>query len=1029
VTVTDQFGCTGSTAQTVSVVTQLTPTVSALPYACNGQIALDAGAGFATYLWSSGQNTATISVGTTGDYTVTVTDATGCTGTDVLAVSIPVLPVVSISGNTVFCANSSTALAATPGFVTYVWSTGAATPDISVNATGNFTVTVTDALGCTATAAASATAQPLPAPTIAGPAAICTNSSGTLSVGGNFATYAWSTAETTASITVNAAGDYAVTVTDQFGCTGSTAQTVSVVTQLTPTVSALPYACNGQITLDAGAGFATYLWSSGQNTATISVGTAGDYTVTVTDATGCTGTDVLAVSIPVLPVVSISGNTVFCANAGTALAATSGFVTYAWSTGAATPDISVNATGNFTVTVTDALGCTATAAASATAQPLPAPTIAGPGVICTNSSGILSVGGNFATYAWSTAETTAAITVNAAGDYAVTVTDPFGCTGSTAQTVSVVTQLTPTVSALPYACNGQITLDAGAGFATYLWSSGQNTATISVGTAGDYTVTVTDATGCTGTDVLAVSIPAPPVVSISGNTVFCENAGTALAATPGFVIYAWSTGAATPDISVNATGNFTVTVTDGLGCTATAAASATAQPLPAPTISGPAAICPGSTGTLSAGGNFAAYNWSTAQTAQTITVSNAGTYAVTVTDLLGCTGTAATTIIAATADTAFVQLSTCDPANVGTNVQVFPGTGGCDSVVITQTVLTGVPVSGTTAVLSNFNGFAVACAGGSNGEAIATPATGTAPFTYTWSNGATAPVAQNLSAGTYGVTFTDANGCSGTASVSLAEPAPVLPVIDATDPTCQNAGIIEVTQVTGGAGPYTVRLVQDIGVTNGTQPLNFSTLDAGTFEVEVTDANGCKSAETVVLLPADIVEEFVSDTFEINKGDTVVLNAGAGITIQPLFITWTPATDLSCNNCLKPSIAPVRTTLVELDVAGFGGCSATGLFLIIVKSGGQIYVPNVIKPGSADNFGFTIYGDDRLVNIRSLQVYDRWGGQMAVFNNIVPNDPALGWDGRFRGEDMSPGVYVWWAEVEYSDGTTEVLSGDVTVVR
>lgn len=231
----------------------------------------------------------------------------------------------------------------------------------------------------------------------------------------------------------------------------------------------------------------------------------------------------------------------------------------------------------------------------------------------------------------------------------------------------------------------------------------------------------------------------------------------------------------------------------------------------------------------------------------------------TVTDLLGCTGTAATTLIAATADTAFVQLSTCDPANVGTSVQTFPGTGGCDSVVITQTVLTGVTVSGTTAVLSNFNGFAVACAGGSNGEAIATPATA-APFTYTWSSGATTQVAQNLSAGTYGVTFTDANGCSGTASIVPAEPAAVEPVIDATDPTCQNAGIIEVTQVTGGAGPYTVRLVQDIGVTNGTQPLNFSTLDAGTFEVEVTDANGCKSAETVVLLPADIVEEFVRAT-------------------------------------------------------------------------------------------------------------------------------------------------------------------------
>jgi len=70
-----------------------------------------------------------------------------------------------------------------------------------------------------------------------------------------------------------------------------------------------------------------------------------------------------------------------------------------------------------------------------------------------------------------------------------------------------------------------------------------------------------------------------------------------------------------------------------------------------------------------------------------------------------------------------------------------------------------------------------------------------------------------------------------------------------------------------------------------------------------------------------------------------------------------------------------------------------------------------------------------LVNIRQLQVYDRWGDQMAVFNNIVPNDPARGWDGRFRGKEMNPGVYVWWAEVEYSDGTTEIFKGDVTIVR
>jgi hypothetical protein len=1029
VTVTDQFGCTGSTAQTVAVVTNLEPAISALPYGCNGQITLDAGTGFTTYTWSNGQTIPTVSVNTAGDYTVTVTDATGCTGVDVVAVTIPDPPVAAISGNFAFCENTATTLAATPGFVNYLWNTGDATPDIVVNATGNYDVTVTDALGCTAVALANAAAQPLPAPQINGPAAICTNSVGTLTVAGNFAAYAWSTAETTPGITVTVAGDYSVTVTDQFGCTGSTAQTVAVVTELQPEISALPYACDGQITLDAGVGFATYSWSNGGNSQTLIVGNSGEYNVIVSDISGCTGTATVQVDVPAVPQVFISGPSSFCQNESVVISATPGYVSYLWSTGATTPDILVNDSNAYGVTVTDDSGCTASTATAVTGVVGPAPQISGPSVLCEGADALFVLTETYLSYTWSDGSTGATFSVNVPGDYAVTVTDAAGCSGIAGISLSVVDNPTPVILAQPYLCDGKITLIADTGFNAYTWNNGQTSPTISVNTAGDYTVTVTDAFGCTGTDVVAVTIPAPPVVAVLGTLVFCENATSTLTATPGFVNYLWNTGAATPEIVVNATGNYDVTVTDALGCTATALANASAQPLPTPTITGTAALCPGSTGALTAAGNFVTYNWSTAQNTPTITVANAGAYAVTVTDLLGCTGTAITTVTAATADTAFVQLSTCDPASVGTSVQVFPGTGGCDSVVITQTLLSGVTVNGTTAVLSNFNGFAVACAGGANGEAVATPLTGTAPFSYIWSNGATSPVAQNLGAGTYGVTFTDANGCSGTASVSLDEPLPVQPVIDATDPTCQNAGIVEVEQVTGGAAPYTVRLVQEIGVTNGTQPVNFSTLDAGIFEVEVTDANGCKSTETVVLLPAVVVEEFVSDTFEINKGDTVVLNAGAGITIQPLFITWTPANGLSCDNCLNPSIAPVRTTLVELDVAGFGGCRATGSFLIVVKSGGVVYAPNAIRPGSAENFGFTLYGDAGLVNIRMLQVYDRWGGQMAVFEDIAPNDPAQGWDGRFRGKDMIPGVYAWWAEVEYSDGTTEILSGDVTVVR
>ncbi|MBL7795749.1 MAG: hypothetical protein JNJ90_04520, partial [Saprospiraceae bacterium] len=781
VTVTNSFGCTGTAAQTVSVVTALNPQLSALPYACDGQITLQANAGFATYLWSTGETTPSISVTADDTYTVLVTDASGCTGTGQLAVTIPDPPVVAVSGNPNFCANSSTALSATPGFVSYLWSTTETTSDITVNATGNYGVTVTDALGCTATASLTATAQPLPTPQISGPAAICTNSSGTLSVGGNFASYSWSTAETTPSITVNTAGNFGVTVTDVFGCTGSTAQSVSVVTQLTPTVSALPYACNGQITLEASAGFAGYLWSTGETTPSISVTADDTYTVLVTDASGCTGTGQLAVTIPDPPVVAVSGNPNFCANSSTALSATPGFVSYLWSTTETTSDITVNATGTYTVTVTDVLGCTATAALSATAQPLPTPQISGPAAICTNSSGTLTVGGNFAAYMWSTAETTPSITVNAAGNFGVTVTDVFGCTGSTAQSVSVVTQLTPTVSALPYACNGQITLEAGAGFAGYLWSTGETTPSISVATDNTYTVVVTDASGCTGTGQLAVTVPDPPVVAVSGNPNFCANSSTALSATPGFVSYLWSTSETTPGITVNATGNYGVTVTDALGCTATAFLAATAQPLPTPTINGPAAICTNSSGTLTVGGNFAAYAWSTAETTPSITVNTAGNFGVTVTDVFGCTG------------------STAQSVSVVTQ--------------LTPTV----------------SALPYAC----NGQITLEASAGFAG--YLWSTGETTPTISVATDDTYTVVVTDASGCTGTGQLAVTIPDPPVVAVSGNPNFCENSSTA--LSATPGFVSYlwsTTETTSDITV-NAT----------GNYAVTVTDALGCTATASL----------------------------------------------------------------------------------------------------------------------------------------------------------------------------------------
>lgn len=458
------------------------------------------------------------------------------------------------------------------------------------------------------------------------------------------------------------------------------------------------------------------------------------------------------------------------------------------------------------------------------------------------------------------------------------------------------------------------------------------------------------------------------------------------------------------------------------------AAQVTWLPPPAVTILGNQYLCSGDTLALFATPGLNGYNWSNGQTDASILISAAGIYTVTVTQGNGCSNTATALVTPLFPDTVSIQQVTCIPGQEGVSIQVFNGSNGCDSVVVTQTSY--VPSLSGSVVSNNYNGYGVACPGDSNGEATALPAIGVPPFSFLWNTGATAATLQNLAAGTYTVTFTDANACTGVATTTLLAPAPLQAVPEATDPTCQHPGEIRVAQISGGAAPYAVRLEQTIQHSDGATPLVFLMPDAGTFALVLTDANGCELADTVVLEPPLPVEEWVSDTFEIFKGETLTLDAvAAGVSIYPVSVQWTPAAGLSCTTCLDPSLGPVVSTLIGLEVQGFGGCRAAGQFWIVVYRQAEIYFPNVIMPGSADNYAFTLYGDARLRRIRKLQVFDRWGELLAELRDFAPNDPAQGWDGRFRGQLVPPGVYAYLVEVEYPDASTEVFSGDVTVLR
>ena len=272
----------------------------------------------------------------------------------------------------------------------------------------------------------------------------------------------------------------------------------------------------------------------------------------------------------------------------------------------------------------------------------PVPTLTAPPQLCPGANGTVAVNQMFSTYAWNTSGSGQSIAISNPGTYTVTVTNAAGCSGTATANVTASPSPTPNITPNTYTCNGQFTLNAGAGFSTYAWSNGGGSGqTATYSTAGNYTVTVTNAQGCTGTDDFTVTIPTPPVVTISGNLNFCTGQSTVLNATAGFSTYAWSGGGSSSSLPVSTGGTYTVTVTDAFGCTDTESATVIADQSPVPTVAN-ADLCPGSTVTLSvSNAPFQTYNWNTGSTVSTTAVNGPGTYTVTVTAANGCTGTTA----------------------------------------------------------------------------------------------------------------------------------------------------------------------------------------------------------------------------------------------------------------------------------------------------------------------------------------------------------------------------------------------------
>jgi hypothetical protein len=438
------------------------------------------------------------------------------------------------------------------------------------------------------------------------------------------------------------------------------------------------------------------------------------------------------------------------------------------------------------------------------------------------------------TFSWSTTppQTTATANNLSAGIYTITVTDSSGCPASTTVTLAQPVGITLTTNVVNTSCNlpnGQALANASGGVNpyTYSWSTSPvQTSSAATGlAAGSYTVTVHDANNCSANATVNISTSSAISLTVTTTPSQCGVAlGKATVAITGGTApfsYNWSSGSVLNHADSLRSGIYIITVTDVNHCSTFAAATISDSNGPVANVSITPVNCAGkATGALSVavigGTSPYTYSWSNGATTAAISGLTAGPYQVSVKDAGGC---------------AAVQ-----------------------SVTVTEPPALALNVSSTTS----------AC-GVSTGTASAVVSGGTSPYTYSWSSGTSNATANNLGAGVYLVTITDGRSCRDSARVAVSNTSgPVIAVGTVTDANCSTGvgGSAGVT-IAGGTAPYTYSW------SNGATSASVSNLGAGNYTLKVTDAGSCIGTANIVVpsappLPITICEVTVDNATQKN---------------------------------------------------------------------------------------------------------------------------------------------------------------------
>ncbi|MBN2681254.1 MAG: gliding motility-associated C-terminal domain-containing protein, partial [Bacteroidales bacterium] len=993
VTVTDDNGCTASDSYTINEPTAISANATIVNSHCtlsDGSVALtvSGGAGGYSYDWSpdgfTGDGTDTYSDLPAGTYDVEITDATGCSITEAYIVTdedAGTLSFIDVQNNPCFgnsLGQATVEITGGAGGYTYLWSVSASSQitqtAINLDANTHF-VTVTDLNGCQLLGSIEITEPDELIISLTGTDILCngectgeidlTVSGGTIPYG-----FVWSNFETTEDLTALCEGTYFVTVTDDNSCEASDNITISqpplpIDIVLTGTDVNCFGGNDGAIDMTVSGGTAPYTfeWSNTELTEDISGLIAGIYNVTVTDANGCTAEDSYTINQPDSIEITFTISPSHCGIAdGSVVAAVVGGTTaysYDWSpdgfTGDGTDTYSDLSFGNYTIVITDANGCTASDIASVSDadvgtlnfDSIPASCYG----ICDGEATVNIIGGDAAaSWAWGDGQNTQTATGLCAGIASVVVTDINGCGLAGTVEITQPDSIEMIFNVTNVVCfgetNGEIDLEVSGGTVpyTYSWSNTLTDEDLTGLSAGPFTVTVTDANGCTNTDGTIINEPLSPLsLVISGTTTNCygDSTGTATATPSGGVPnyhYLWSNGDTLQTATGLPAGTHTVTVTDDYGCTIADSYTVIQPDSLYATFTDTVQVfcdglCTGSATVTPVGGTPPyIYIWEDGQTDSTAIGLCAGIFCVTVIDANLCEF--------------FSCIEITDTSNL--------------LLTITDTLHPQ-------------------CAGDCNGSLVAVVTGGTTPYTIEWStgqivNGEVSDTLVNLCPGTYYVTVYDINTCSREAMVDIIEPDTLfVNFTDSISPLCADScnGMLTVTPI-GGVSPYNY-----LWTTGGVDSTEIN-LCPGYVEVEVSDANGCiRNLNYTVSSPDPLDANFVVDT-------ALCSNNSFDASINVLVTGGTaPYTYLWSNDSTSQSIDSLESGTYYITIIDANGCSMEDS----VSTGAGIVVDALALADTIICYGDSVqlfgYGGDSIYwapayGLSDSLIYDPWASPLTT---------------------------------------------------